>query len=158
MRIDYCEKWFSAGKRPIKPLSEAEARRRHGARTPYTALIGGQEAPSHVISIAADWVSVGFLDRALREYLSYSFQEMRPGKLFLVSAGYRDFEEGGAEPVTFAMFSFKESGELVVERRDLRSSDVQEVEHNVDVSSNWEEYPEFGEYGAVKRAEREIAR
>ena len=150
-----CEKWFFAGKRPLKPLDEAKARRRHVDRKPYTAVIGDNEPPSHVVSLAPPWVSVSFLDSSGREYLAYGFNEKQPRRLFLKSVSYREFEDEGDNPATFIMFNFDESGHVVIERRNMRTGEVSEKERDgEDVSANWEDYPEFGAYDSLLRRER----
>lgn len=51
---------------------------------PYTALIGPDVKPSHVIQVTknAGWISVGFLDKELKEYLLYSFKVLGNERLF----------------------------------------------------------------------------
>jgi hypothetical protein len=156
MNVYYCEKWFNPGKRATRPLDEAAARRRHDARQPYTALMGSLEAPSHVISLAEPWVSVTFMDDALRGYLRYDFKETRHGKLFLTMAVYREFEGESMDPVTFAEFTFREDGHATTERRDRQSGNAFESERVVDVSANWEDYPQFGDYTSLCRKERDL--
>ena len=44
--------------------------------------------------------------------------------------------------------------EKFMERRNIEAKKVEEREAVVDVSSNWEEYPEFGNYCSLIRVER----
>jgi hypothetical protein len=156
MTVFYCEKWFLPGKRAIRPLDEAEAQRRHDAREPYTALIGSQDHPSQVISLAGPWASVGFMDDAVREYLAYDFNEKQRGKLFLTMALYRKFEGDSDDPVAFGQFAFQQNGHVIMEWRDLRSGEAVQKERDVNVSSNWEDYPNFGYYVPLIKKERGI--
>lgn len=50
MTLYYCDRWFTAGKRPIEALDEETARARHTAREPYTLVVGDIDQPTHVIS------------------------------------------------------------------------------------------------------------
>ena len=52
-------------------------------------------------------------------------------------------------------FNFKDTGELFMARRNNEIKIVEEREANVNVSCNWEEYPEFGDYSRLIILERE---
>ena len=158
MAISYCENWFQAGKRPINPLSVADAQARHEARRPYCALSGRSqaEAPTQVLSLAGAWVSVSVLDDLKREYLRYDFNERAPEKLFLKTALFRTFEGSTDEPVEATQFAFSEEGSALIERRNLRDNEVRQRRWNGDMAANWERYPEFGEYAALCQPERDV--
>jgi hypothetical protein len=157
MVTSYCEKWFQAGRHPITPMTAVEAQARHEARRPYCAVIGGVEAPTHVISLAGAWVSVAFLDDLKREYLRYDFNERAPGRLFLTTALFRVFEGATDEVVEGTQFAFRESGHSLIERRDLRTGQVSERRWSGDTKANWEQYPSFGNYAMLCRSERGTA-
>jgi hypothetical protein len=154
MSVHYCEKWFRSGSRPIGMIEEHIARARHAAREPYTALLGGAEQPTHVISLAGPWVTVSFLDGFGREYLTYDFKETQPRRLFLTMATHRGFFSDRPEPTSATRFAFQENGRVLIERRDLASGETQERESSDEVSANWEDYPSFGSYEAIVRRER----
>lgn len=154
MIVSYCEKWFQPEGRPIKPMLATEARARHERRQPYCALIGGEENPTHVISVAGAWVSVSFLDERKREYLRYDFNEPSHGRLFLTTALCRAFD-GETDDVVGAMqFAFKPDGFVLIEQRDLRTKQVNERRWNGATAANWESYPAFGDYSVLCRRER----
>ena len=154
MGASYCEKWFQSGKRPINPMTAADAQAKHEARQPYCALIGDTRGPTHVLSLAGAWVSVSFLDERKREYLRYDFKERAPRELFLAAAVLRVFEGMTDNVVEVTQFAFKETGDGLIERRDLRAGQVGERRWSGDARSNWERYPNFGDYVALCRLER----
>lgn len=154
MSTQYCERWFYRGKRPIRPTDPSLARRCHENGEPYVAVVPSFEQPAYVISVARPWVTVGFLDAHLREYMTFSFHERKPRRLFMTMALHREFAGASDEVVRATTMAFEEDGTMLAEERDLASGDVSERRGRVDVSANWGEYPSFGDYGALCREER----
>jgi len=155
MELHYGDRWFHARKRSIDVLDEDTARARHAAHQPYTVVVGSLERPTHVISFASPWVSVGFFDASRREYLSYDFKETGtvPESLFLKMAEFREFKHSD-KPVASTRFAYAPSGRLLIERQDLETGETLEREQPDDLSENWEDYPTFGSYASLCRAER----
>jgi hypothetical protein len=155
MTVHYCERWFHAGKRAIEVLDEETARARHEEREPYTAVLGSLDQPTHVISFASPWVTVGFFDSSRREYLSYDFKETdtEPTSLFLKMVEHRDFGDGD-KPIASSRFAFEPDGRVLIERQDLRTGETLERESKDDLAENWEDYPRFGSYDSLCNAER----
>ena len=58
------------------------------------------------------------------------------------------------EIIETILFNFKETGEMIVAKTNQLTNEVEEMESVVDVSSNWEEVVEFGQYQNVIRIER----
>ena len=104
MDVSFCERWFQPERRLINPISAEAANSKHTRREPYCAVIGGDETPTHVVSLAATWVSVSFLDERGRESLRYDFKERVLGRLFLAAAIHRAFE-GATDEVIEALSS-----------------------------------------------------
>jgi hypothetical protein len=154
--VQYCDRWFYAGKRPIDVLDEETARARHEARLPYTAVLGSFDGPTHVISVASPWVSVGFFDSSRREYLNYDFKETdtEPTSLLLSRVEFREFAGDSDEPLTHTQLAFEPNGRLLIERQDVRTGETLERETRDDLAENWEDYPTFGSYESLCRAER----
>jgi hypothetical protein len=155
MSLQYFEKWFFRQKTPILPLDATEAERRHIQRSHYVAVIANEEKPQFVVDLAGDWVSVLFLDDQRRIYLEYHFKDLLDGQIFLTNAVHREFE-GNRDDVTFSTtFQFDRDGKVLMEKRDFRSSVVDEREANFDPSKNLEKYPAFGAYATLCRTERD---
>ncbi len=158
--ISYCTQWSRYGKRPYEVFSEGEARKRHKDGKLYTALLGGDEHPHCFLEVSAfRSVCVEFLDSALRTYFHYSFQEMRPNELFMSMSRRPEFPNEVDEPDRATVLYFETDGRLLIERYEahadgIGSKIVGEEERIVDVSRNWEPYPEFGDYGGLARLDR----
>jgi len=158
MTIIYCEPKsaffsFDRNKMP-SPLSLEKACRRHKYRQAYEAVVCEDHDPRHVVSVANDCVSVFFMDRKLRCYLEYNFQEKQPDKLFLTHALFREFDEDSAKPLAIRIFAFKEDGHILMEDRNLVNDVIQQRKAIFSVEENWENYPAFGDYASLCREDR----
>ncbi|EPJ3208758.1 hypothetical protein JGC44_01795 [Salmonella enterica subsp. enterica serovar Derby] len=161
-KVFYCKQWSAGYKEPMNPLSENEAKKKHSHGMPYTALIGSDVKPSHVIQVTknAGWISVGFLDEELREYLLYSFKVLDDERLFLSMAVHREFAEIEGEGAGFLNVSngttyiFKEDGSAVVREEHFNPYKLGESQTTVDVTGNYDQFPEFGKYDSLIRKER----
>ena len=143
--IEYCQKWFFAKKQPIKPISPEEAEACHRDGRTYCAVIEGFESPTHLISIADDWVSVHFFDASKRAYLNYDFKAI-DGRLFLSMAAFREYD-ARSTITRSTLFSFSTDGAVVMSVDD--QEEVRESETKASTVLNWADYPTFGEYGAL---------
>ena len=95
-----------------------------------------------------------FLDGELREYLEYSFREDKPGQLFLTMLSYREYEDNSDQVRTGTTIISNANGKEFI-RRYTRGEDGYTLEETTgDVSSNWEPYPEFGQYDSISRIDR----
>ncbi|KNC92375.1 hypothetical protein [Trabulsiella odontotermitis] len=160
--IFYCKSWFRVKKKPIDLWSDKKARKKHESGEPYTVLVGSDTTPSHVIDVTkkAGWVSVGFLDEELREYLLYSFKLLANDQLFLSMAVHREFALNEGEGAGFMNVSngttylFNEDGNTVVREERFNPHLLEESETKVDISGNYEAFPAFGDYQSIIRKER----
>ena len=150
----YAQQWLVLDRKPLHVLTPEEARRRHASRAAYAALVGNPEQPTHVVSLAGPWVAVSFLDSDLREYLLYSFKEVRPGSLFLKQAIHREFLDDSGEVTCATIFAFGERGKILIEREDMKANQTETRKASADPAPNWERYPEFGSYDLLLREER----
>jgi hypothetical protein len=152
----YAEQWLVLDRKSLNPLTREEAQRRHTSREQYAAVIGEPEAPSHVVSLAGPWVTASFLDDDRREYLMYSFKELRPGHIFLKQAIYREFDDESAELSIAMIFAFDEKGGIIVERQDRQKGKTETRKAKADPQLNWDRFPEFGAYETLLREERHL--
>lgn len=155
MVIQYFQKWVQIKKAPAVPFSLEEAQMRHQERKPYVAIISDDHKPLYVVDIAADWVSVSFLDDWARIYLDYDFRELRKGELFLNRAIHRQYKDGRDDILLSVMFKFEPDGKIYIERRNYETSIIEEKESFADPAVNWEKFPQFGEYSSLCRANRD---
>ncbi len=133
---------------------EDKAQAAHVSRQLYTGLVGSPTAPDCFVEISNDYIGVEFLDGLLREYVSYQFQEMKPGRLFLSMATERKFEGDTDKVIWGITYYYDEDGHVAIEEEDFVGDTLTKAETYLDVSVNWEAYPEFGEYESITRKDR----
>ena len=159
-RISYCTKWSRDRKRPHNVISEAEAWRQHKRGELYTAVLRIENRPTCFLEFSAfRSVCVEFLDPALRTYFHYSFQEMRPNELFISSSTRPEFPNDFDPPDRATVLHFKTDGHLLIVRfkanpDGIGSKLVGQETRIVDVTRNWEAYPEFGDYEGLSTIDR----
>lgn len=154
MEILYCEKWWIIEKKPLKPMSEESARLRHQKRQSYTAILSKNGQPRFIINIADKWVSIAFLDDLYRKYLQYDFKEIKSDKIFLNTVIYWEYEDNSDSEISTMMLRYQESGDILMEKRNLKTGEVEERETHDNVERNWEDYPLFGQYMFICKEER----
>lgn len=154
--ITYAKRWFRGKKRVTEPWDEARARKAHERKETYVATVYRDEDLYCFLEIAKGSVCVGILDELKREYLTYTFQLFQPGKLFLSSARQRTFEEETDNVLHSTIFYFKQEGSVTVAEYNGRTKEGSSKESvdKIDLSKNWEDYPDFGEYDSLIRLER----
>lgn len=152
--VFFCKSWFRAKRRAIEPWTEEKAQQAHVSGNLYAALIGSQERPRCVLEIAAHFVGVEFLDEQLREALSYQFQLVEPGRLFLSMATYREFVGLSDQVSVGTTYFFSRDGTVKIERLTFEPHGKETSDSTVDVSPNYSSFPSFGEYGDLIRIER----
>jgi hypothetical protein len=141
-------------------ITEAEARKRHKKDKLYTAVLESADRPYCFLEFSAyRSVCVEFLDASLRTYFHYSFQEMRPHELFISMSRRPEFPNEVDEAIRATVLYFETDGRLLIVHYEANpngvgSKIVGEEERTVDVSRNWEPYPEFGDYGGLARLDR----
>lgn len=155
MEVIYCKKWWFPRKKSIDILNEETARNHHLAGEDYTVVLKQNGMVSYVVEMAKNDVLVHFMNDNEVNYITYAFHKEH-NKLFLNAAYYLNYEE--EKVIELMVFGFKENGELCMEKRDLLSGEIEERETVVDVSCNWEDFPEFGNYTKLLILERESAR
>ncbi|MBQ7942729.1 MAG: hypothetical protein IJ326_01565 [Lachnospiraceae bacterium] len=152
MEMIYCKKWWFPRKKPIEILNEEIARNNHLNGEDYTVVLKQNDMVSYVVEMAKNDVFVHFMNDNEVNYITYAFHKEHD-KLFLNAAYYHNYEE--EKEIELMVFGFKENGELCMEKRDLLSGKIEEREALVDVSCNWEDFPEFGNYTKLLILERE---
>jgi len=153
--VFYCKSWFTAKKRPTEIWTEEHARKAHESKQHYTALIDSAERPSCTIDVTAGFVGVGFLDEHLRETLTYHFQEISSGRLFLSMATHRTYDGLSDKVASGTTYIFEESGAVRTKREYFVPEHKAETAvSKADVKNNYSSMPSFGEYSDLIRIER----
>lgn len=152
--VMYGKSWFLAKRRFTETWDDSKARAAHVSRKPYTAAISDQHSVVAIIDVNNDYLGVDFLDELGRDFLSYQFQELEPGRLFLTMATHREFAEKTDAVKSGTTYYFKPDGRVTIEKEDFTIPQLSESEKQVDVTGNWEAYPTFGDYGSITRVDR----
>lgn len=150
----YCKSWFRARKKPTEIWSEEQARTAHERKEQYTALVDSAERPYCFLDISDGVVGVGFLDEFLRESLTYAFQKVNTGQLFLTMATHREYKGESDEVVGGVSYFFEEDGTLRIKREFFNPHRVETATSSCAVANNYTEQPEFGDYDELIRVER----
>jgi len=156
-KIYFCKKWFRAKKCPTEVWSEEQARAAHDNNQPYTVLVDSGERPHSFLEVSENAVGVGFLDDFLRESLSYSFQEVEPGMLFLTMATYRTFDGDTDKLVDGTSYIFSQDGSVKMRRESFDPHRLETAESSANPTPNYSPKPAFGEYDDLIRVERGVA-
>lgn len=152
--IFFCKSWFRAKKRPTEIWSEDKARLAHSAKQTYTVLVDSVDEPYCFIDVSDGAVGVGFLDEFLRESLTYSFQVVEPGKLFLAMAIHREFD-GNTDTVSKGVtYFFETNGSVEIKRESFNPHRIEKARSTLDINSNYSKVPDFGNYDDLIRVER----
>jgi hypothetical protein len=154
-KVFFCKSWFRAKKKPTETWTIDQARYAHENGEPYVVLIDSQERPYCFLEVTKKYIGVFFLDQCLRENLSYEFQGIEDGQLFLREAIYREFDSDTDRVVSGSSYRFERDGKVNVR------SETYFPEHfletfcaDVNVSKNFAQIPLFGEYEDLIVAER----
>jgi hypothetical protein len=134
------------------------AKEAHESRNTYFVTFYEGEKPYCLLTSVRDFRRVQFFDEFSREYLSYDFRspEDYSDKLFLETALYREYEKDKDKQISATNFIFKIDGNLsMIEYDTIKRTQNNLIDiKTIDVSSNWEEYPKFGQYESIIRKER----
>lgn len=152
--MSYFERWHRHYAEAAGALTNEDARRRHAAGEPYAVVIGDVRAPDAIIEVNRGFYGVSFMDHRQREYLLYNFALVDDGRLFLKEAIHREFAEDEARTKEATAYRFKPDGSVAIEKSSGAFNRSEMTESRTDVSSNWEEVPEFGGYERLLRKER----
>ena len=152
--IFYCKSWFRAKERPTEVWTEERAKFAHMNKQNYTALVDSIDRPYCFLEVADKVVGVGFLDEHLREPLTYAFQELESGKLFLTMATHREFEGETDKVVGGISYIFKGDGTVQMRKEFFNPHRFETAAISADVRTNYSDMPDFGEYSDLIKIER----
>lgn len=155
MKLTYGDGWFEYDKVLTEVWTEDRARKAHEGRNLYCVVVGKLEDPYCYLTINDDYIGVSFLDSLLRVYLRHQFSEVEKGVMFLEAVLYWEFRGEEDEVVRADFYDFSTGGELRIEKQDLEKDETRVAEdEGLDVSCNYEDYPEFGGYDAFVQHNR----
>jgi hypothetical protein len=138
------------------------AKSAHNNQMIYFVTVFENDKPICFLEINKGFYRVNFLDEHLRNYMIYDFYgsnyvEVYADKLFLGQIVLTDFKGDTDKVLKITSHIFKADGSFHITERDLTTNEQidSEAKNKIDVSQNWEEYPEFGKYDLLTRKERE---
>ena len=154
----FCERWGGNYKRPVGQMTPEKAKKRHAAGKPYSVLIGSDTQPKAEVFVGKNSAQVGFFDQNLNEYILYQFSrkndENSSDRLFLNYALTREFNNNNEIKLAYR-YIFKPDGRVHIDRIVLHPEPMeQDMDTTADLSENWSDYPEFGEYDDLLRIDR----
>ncbi len=153
-KVIYCKYWSRNERLPIQVWNLEKARKAHEDRSLYTVVIGDNEHPKCFIELAKGFAVVSFLDNFFREYLVYQFKEVETNKLFLVMALHRDYVDDTPELLKATTYNFSQDGLINIRKRCFNTDNLEVSSIKSEVFSNYENYPEFGDYDSISKPER----
>ena len=147
---------FLQAKDHNEELLKSAAKEAHENKGLYYVTIFDKSVPAYFLEINKDFFRVNFLDEKQRIYLSYDFQGISNKKLFLTSVFFWEFIGDTDKKKSTTNYLFKENGYLTIIETDskTRKQIIKEAKNKIDVSENYEEYPEFGNYDFLIKKER----
>ncbi|WP_369049322.1 hypothetical protein [Tenacibaculum sp. UWU-22] len=158
---------FSRKKNKDEQLLSEVAKYANDNQLLYFVTIYENERPYSYIEINKGFYRVNFFDAYNRVYMAYTFMgkdsiaEWRKNygnRLFLETIMFWEFEGDTDKMVKITDYIFKPDGSFHITERDLITNEQidSDAKNKIDVSANWEDYPEFGSYDSIIRKERGI--
>lgn len=126
----------------------------------YPITIFNNSIPEIYISYGSEYIVVTFLDKRLFEIMSLTYKKVDENRLFLMKIYLREYNGIAQKPLqdlkNDKKILFTEDGNLTVTTNEfIRNETVTVVEdivesaEKVNVSHNWIEVPEFGNYDSL---------
>ena len=132
----------------------------HEKQLVYYVTIFQEETPYCFLEINKGFFRVCFLDEFLRKYMSYdftdNFKEINSKKLFLNSMTFWEFKTSTDKINKITNYIFKPDGQFTIVEKNLLTNEqiTNNAKGKIDISANWEDYPEFGNYKSLIKKER----
>jgi hypothetical protein len=158
---------FSRKKNKDEQLLMETAKYAHDNQKLYFVTIFENEKPYCHLEINKGFYRVNFIDENLRTYMSYTFmgadniadwRKDYGSKLLLEDITFWEFEGDTDKVIKISNHIFKPDGSFHMIERDLITNEQidSEAKNKIDITSNWEDYPEFGKYESLIRKERDV--
>ncbi|MDH2436142.1 hypothetical protein QCD60_26785 [Pokkaliibacter sp. MBI-7] len=140
--IQYFKSWSKKEKAAKGILTESEARELHQKGKIYCAAYSSANS---YLEVMPNCVMVCFLDINKKPELNYIFSRSDEGPLFLEQVFIKRFEK--TDDATYVEhYIFKKDGSLFITKVDYISKMRDEGEGMVNISSNYDHFPDFGQY------------
>ncbi len=160
-RETYGLDWNFRHHRPIDALTEEEARSRYQSGEHVVIAVGAPLRPEVVIEVHWNnqYLGVWFFDNLGRQATKFQFTRYGNDRLFLNSVTAWKYPGDTARGLHMSIlvdeFTFETDGRAVrIIKDDIAQETVTQQRTGVDVSTNWEPVPTFGDWASIARFER----
>lgn len=152
MQIIYCSKWWLKKKKPIDIFNVEEAYKLHSKGELYSVVIMENNIVKYVLDISSNYLIVRFMNDYILPYLIYEFKVVDKENIFLKVVSY--YEYYLEKEIESIVFNFQYTGEVVIEKVNLKNGEMEEKIAITDVKKNWGKYPSFGDYTSLLQEKR----
>lgn len=156
MSLKYFEGWFRAKGQGTGAMETEAARKAHEIQSIYVVAEYAGEIPKSFleINLKVGYIAACFLDAQRRVFQTYQFQKVDAKRYFLCDAVHLEFEKGSDRTVLVTSYTFTPDGKMKIRKENRLTKVIETAENHIDVSENWEDEPQFGQYQRFLRAER----
>lgn len=155
LKITYCKKWSRAFEEWTEIWTKDQAIKMFNKGKPVGVILGDLGNPKYYLDVASNMVAVNFLDELKRPHTVYVFSKKEP-KMFLEQTISREYFGDTDEVSAGEHFIFEETGEVHIVRSRYKPNFVESADTKADITDCYEDMPEFGEYNAFLRFERNV--
>src|SRR6266516_1265879 len=156
-------RWSDDFQKVSLEISREKAQEQHRLGEDYTVLILENGKPRYVVVVCPGMQVGRFLDESCRTALSFQFDEIEEGRLFLIWAKPRP--EGVIDKPTGIVigegksFNFSPDGKVIIYKQIVRGPRKDQCESWVgharcDPSGLWEKTPPFGQFDSLLKRDR----
>jgi hypothetical protein len=154
-KITYCRRWSRYVGDMVDIWTKDKAIKMFNKGKPVGVILGELDAPKYYLDVAPNMIGVDFLDAFKRPHTEYIFGK-KENKMFLQRVVWREYFADTDEISASEMFQFKETGEVHIRRSKYKPDYSETADTKADVTDCYEDIPEFGEYDAFLRFERNV--
>ncbi len=152
MSLKYFEGWFRAKGQGTGAMETEAARKAHETQSIYVVAEYAGEIPKSFleINLKVGYIAACFLDAQRRVFQTYQFQKVDANAISVRAVHHSKGSDGAV-----LVYELHFLGRKMKIRKENRPTKVIETaENHIDVSENWEDEPQFGQYQGFLRAER----
>jgi hypothetical protein len=154
-KITYCRRWSRYVGDMVDIWTKDKAIKMFSKGKPIGVILGELDAPKYYLDVTLNMVAVKFLDEFKRPHTSYVFSKIGI-KFFLEKVNSFEYFGDTDDLSATEMFLFQETGEVHIRRSKYKPNYSETADTKADVTDCYEDIPEFGEYDAFLRFERNI--
>ena len=140
----YCCLWQDAKRKAQQLIAPERAEALHRQGEPYTVVFYVQNHVRYAVTVSKNGVTVRFYNADQMPECYYEYQPADADRMFLRTITYFTCEN--ERVIRKKIYSYNPRGILNVSDCDLINGTRAESERSVDLSRNWERYPEFEDY------------